>query len=160
MPTADRTTVRAAVDDLVSKLRVNLAANPPTPGKPIRGVAVGNVGSEEFARPYLGIYVVRSRAIAATSDDRMVEVILVARIVADATATDAHGVVLDQIGAIEDYLDSLRDLGVHVGAEGLDNRDWEFQYPKPTAGARVITAEAEQTLIVKVQRAFNRVAAA
>lgn len=160
MPTADRTTVRAAVDDLVSKLRVNLVANPTAGTKPFRSVVVGNVGQEEFARPYMGLYVVRSRPIAATSDDRVFEVTLVTRIVTDATASDAHGVVLDQIGAVEDYLDSLRDVGVRVGTEGLDNRDWEFQYPKTTSGARVITAEAEQTLMVKVQRGFNRVAAA
>jgi len=103
---------------------------------------------------------VRSRPVAVSNDDRVFEVTLMTRIVTDATALDAHGVVLDQIGAVEDYLDSLRDVGVRVGAEGLENRDWEFHYPKTTSGARVITAEAEQTLMVKVQRAFNRIAAA
>ena len=159
MPTADRTTLRAAIDDLVVKLRVNLVANPPTVTKPFRAVAVGNVGQEEFPRPYMGLYVIRSRPVEATSDDRVFEVTLMTRIVTDATSTDALGVALDQIGAVEDYLDGLRDVGIRIGAEGMESRDWEFQYPKATSGARVITAEAEQTLIVKVQRAFNRVAA-
>lgn len=159
MPTADRTTLRAAVDELVSKLRTNLVASPPTATKPLRGVAVGDVGAEEFARPYLGLYIVRARPVAAVSDDRVIEMTLMTRIVADVTGADAHGLLLDQIGALEDYMDSLRDTGVRVGAEGLDDRAWEFQYPKTSSGARLMTAEARQTLIVKVQRAFNRAAA-
>jgi len=158
MPTADRTTVRTAVDELVNKLRTNLAANPPTAAKPFRRVEVGDCGHEEYSRPFLCLHLLKSRPIGATSDDRLLELSLATKVVTD-VVTDSHGAVLDQIGAVEDYFDGLRDSGVIAGAEGLDDRAWEFEYPKGSSGARLVTAEATQTMVVKVQRTFNRVAA-
>lgn len=160
MPTPDRTTIRAAVDELVNKLRSNLTADPPTATRPFRSLVLGDVGHESAARPFLGLRLVQARTMGATGDDRIFEVSLVSMIVTDVTAGDPHGAMLDKIGAYEDYLDSLRDTGVIVGAEGLDEREWEFSFPKESAGPRVLMAEAEQSIVVKVQRQFNRVPAA
>ncbi len=160
MPTADRTTIRAAVDELVSKLRANLAANPPTASKPFRRVEVGEARLEEYTRPFLVLRVLRARPIAVTDDDRVFEVATELRIVTDVTASDPHAAVLDKIGAVEDYLDAIRDTGVIAGTEGLDDRAWAFTYPRQTSGSRTIAAEAQQTMIVKVQRTYNRVPAA
>jgi len=159
MPTADRTTIKAAVDELVNKLRVNLAANPPTAVKPFRRVEVGDTGVEEYARPFLTVQLIRTRPIGVTDDDRVFEISLALRLVTDVTAADPHGAILDKIGALEDYIDGIRDTGVIAGAEGLDDRAWTFTYPAQTSGARTAVAEAQQTFVVKVQRAFNRVSA-
>jgi len=160
MPTADRTTIRAAVDELVNKLRTNLAANPPTAAKPFRRVEVADAGTEEYARPFLTLQLLRVRPIGVTDDDRVFEISVALRLATDVTAADPHGAVLDKIGAVEDYLDGIRDTGVIAGAEGLDDRAWTFTYPPQTSGTRTAVAEAQQTFVVKVQRAFNRVPAA
>ncbi len=159
MPTADRTTIRAAVDELVNKLRSNLSANPPTVTKPFWKVAVGAGGVEEYPRPFLTVHMLRARVVGTSDDDKAFEVTVRMRMVTDVSASDPHGAVLDRIGAVEDYLDSIRDSGVISGAEGPDDRTWSFDYPRTTSGARTATAEAEQTFVVKVQRTYNRIPA-
>ena len=160
MPTADRTTIKAAIDELITKFRANLVADPPTAGKPFRRVAVGDTGTDTFARPFLSIAVSRTRSLGAVDDDRVIEVGTTLRIVTDVTAADAHGDALDQTGAVEDYLDAIADTGVLDGAEGPSDRVWSFDYPRSTTGARVVTASAALTLVVKVERSRNRVPAA
>ena len=162
MPTADRTTIKAAIDELVNKLRTNLAAIPPTATKPFRRVEVGDPGApgEEYPRPFLTVRLVRAKPIAVVNDDKVMEVTTALRMVSDVSASDPHGAMLDKIGALDDYLDSIRDSGVIDGAEGFDDRVWTFDYPKVTAGSRIAIAEATQSFVVKVQRTFNRVPAA
>ena len=157
MPTADRTTIKAAIDELVNKLRTNLAANPPTTAKPFRRVEVGDAGTEEYPRPFLTVHLVRARPIGVVDDDKAMEVTAALRMATDVSASDPHGAMLDKIGAVDDYLDAIRDSGVLAGAEGFDDRVWTFDYPRGTSGSRVATAEATQTFVVKVQRAYNRV---
>ena len=160
MPTADRTTIKAAIDELVNKLRTNLAANPPTVTKPFRRVEVGDAGTAEYPRPFLTVRLVRARPIGMVDDDKVLEIAAGLRMVTDVSASDPHGAILDKIGALDDYLDTLRDSGVIAGAEGFDDRTWTFDYPRTTSGSRVAAAEATQTFVVKVQRAYNRVPAA
>jgi len=160
MPTADRTTIKAAIDELVNKLRTNLAAIPPTATKPFVRVEVGDLGTEEYPRPFLTVHLARARPIGVVDDDKVMEISMARRIATDVSTSDPHGAILDKVGALDDYLDTLRDSGVIAGAEGFDDRVWTFDYPKGTAGSRVATAEATQTFVVKVQRTFNRVTAA
>jgi len=161
MPTADRTTIKAAIDELINKLRTNLAAIPPTATKPFRRVEVGDSGAagEEYPRPFLTVRLVRARPIGIVDDDKVMEVTTALRMVTDVSASDPHGAMLDKIGALDDYLDSIRDGGVIAGAEGFDDRVWTFDYPRATSGSRIAAAEATQTFVVKVQRTFNRVPA-
>ena len=77
-------------------------------------------------------------------------------VVTDVLGADPHGALLDTIAAVDDYLDSIIDAGVVEGAAGLDDRAWTLDYPKAGAGARVASAQATQTLVVKVQREQNR----
>lgn len=159
MPTADRTTIKAAVDALLSKLRTNLVASPPTATKPFRKIEVGEGGLGEHPRPYMMLTLSRVRPIGVMDNDRLFEVTVALRLVTDATAADPHGALLDKIGATEDYLDSIVDTGVLEGSEGYDDRVWTFEYPRTTAGARAAAASATQTFVVKVQRGQNRVPA-
>jgi hypothetical protein len=159
MPTAERTTIKAAIEELTDRLRDNLVADPPTADKPFRAVVVGAAGVGEFPRPFLSLQLSRSRAIGVADDDKVVEVAMTMRVVADISAADAHGGMLDKIGAVEDYFDSLIDTGVLEGAEGFDDREWTFDYPKTTAGARLMTASATQSFVVKVEREHNRIPA-
>ena len=154
--TPDRTTIKAAATTLVSLLTSNLVADPPTAAKPFRGVTVGAAGVEELARPFLSVLLTKARPAATTNDDKLMEVTLILRVVADATAADPHAAMLDAVGAVDDYFDSVRDVGLIDGAEGFDDRTWNFEYPKATSGARVVTAQATQTMVVKVERGFNR----
>jgi len=159
MPTADRTTIRAALEELATKLRTNLSADPPTAAKPFRRVAVGPGDPASHPRPFLAVRVVRTRLATTVNDDKAIEVTVALRVVTDVTTADPNGAVLDQAGAVEDYLDSIRETGILLGAEGFDDRAWSFETPKATSAARVVAAEATQTLIVKVQRTFNRATA-
>jgi hypothetical protein len=159
MPTTDRTTIKAAIDELVNKLRTNLASIPPTVTKPFRRVEVGDAGTQEYPRPFLTVRLVRTRPIGMVDDDKVMEVTTALRMVTDVSASDPHGAMLDKIGALDDYLDSIRNSGVIAGAEGFDDRVWTFDYPRATSGSRVASAEATQTFVVKVQRTFNRLPA-
>ncbi len=160
MPTPDRTTIRAAVDALVTQLRTHLVASPPTATKPFRRIEVGEGGVGEYPRPYVILALSRARPIGGMDNDKLFEVTMTLRLVTDATAADPHGALLDKIGAMEDYLDGIVDTGVLEGSEGYDDRVWTFEYPRTTSGARAASAEATQTFVVKVQRGQNRVPAA
>ena len=74
----------------------------------------------------------------------------------DVSSSDPHEDLLDKIGAVDDYLDSLIDTGVIEGAEGFDQRSWLFGYPRGSSGSRVATATATETFVVKVEREQNR----
>lgn len=156
MPTPDRTTLKAAIEELTDKLRTNLTADPPTVGKPFRRVAVHVGGVDEFPRPFLTLHVTRARPIAVVDNDKLWAATMSLRAVADVRASDLHAELLDPIAAIEDYLDSLIDIGVLEGAEGFDDRVWSYEYTKTTAGSRVAAATAVQTFVVKVEREQNR----
>lgn len=159
MPTTDRTTIRAAIDQLESSLRANVVANPPTAQKPFRQVLVGSIKEVESPRPFLVLQLTRIRPVATMDDDKLHEVTMAVHVVTDVSTTNPHDLVLDQIGAVEDYLDTLIDTGVLEGAEGFDDRTWTFEYPRTTSGARIASASATQSFLVKVQRQQNRVPA-
>lgn len=154
--TPDRTTIKAAIKELTTKLRTNLVADPPTATKPFRRVEVGSVGFQEYPRPFMALQLTHTEPVGATENDKLVAVSIVLRVVTDVASSDPHDAVLDKIGAIEDYLDSIVDTGVIEGAEGFDDREWSFEYPSTTAGARVASAKATQSLVVKVERGNNR----
>ncbi len=156
MPTSDRTTIKAAIEELATKLRTNLTADPPTAAKPFRRVEIAEAGVEEYPRPFLTLLLARTRPISVTDNDRLVEVSMTLRMVTDLSASDPHVAMLDTIGAVEDYFDGILDTGVIDGAEGFDDREWSFDYPRATAGARMASATATQAFIVKVQRGQNR----
>ncbi len=159
MPTPDRTTIKAAIQQFVTLLRTNLVAEPPTATRPFRRVEVGDSGSQEYPRPFLTIGLARTRPLATADGDKVIEVALELRLVTDVTTADPHDAVLDKIGAIDDYLDGLIPAGVIDGAEGFDDRVWAMEYPKATSGARVAAATGTQTFVVKVQRGYNRLPA-
>ncbi|MBI4719255.1 MAG: hypothetical protein HY763_15770 [Planctomycetes bacterium] len=159
MPTPDRTTVTAVLDELLTKLRANLVADPPTAARPFRRVTVGTMGVEEHPRPYLTLLLARTRPIGVTQGDKLLLAELTLRVVADAVGENAHASLLSHIGAIEDYLDGIVDVGILDGAAGGDDREWTFDYPRTSAGSRVAVASARQTLVVKVERERNRLPA-
>ena len=159
MPTSDRTTIKATVDEFVSKLRTNLVADPPTSAQPFRYAEVGATGVEEYARPFLSVLIVGARPIGVVNDDKVMEATTTIRVVVDVTQADPHDALLDAVGAVDDYLDGIIDTGVIEGAEGFDDRAWTFDYPKTSAGARVAVATAKHTFVVKVERQQNRVPA-
>lgn len=158
-PTPDRTTIKVVIEELTTRLRANLVADPPTATKPFRRVEVGGQGLEEYPRPFLTLQLARTRPIGVTQNDKVVEVAMTLWIVTDVLASDPHTAMLDEISAIDDYLDSVIDTGVIEGAEGFDDRVWTFEYPKSTAGARVATAKATQSFVVKIERGQNRIPA-
>ncbi len=160
MPTADRTTVKAAIDTFVSLLETNLVANPPTKTKPFRSIVVGDSGAEAFPRPFLAIQLSRARVIGAMDNDKLIEVNMTLRSYVDAIQADAHAAMLDAVGAVDDYLDSLIDTGILEGATGFDDRDWTFENAKTSSGSRVVSVTGKQTFVVTVQRLQNRVPAA
>ncbi len=157
--TPDRTTIKATIEELTAKLRTNLVADPPTASKPFRRVEVGEAGVEEYPRPFLTLTLTRVRPIGTTDNDKVTEVTVALRLVTDVSASDPHAEILDKVGAVDDYLDSIVDSGVIEGAEGFDDRVWKFDYPRATAGARVGCADAAQTFVVKVEREYNRIPA-
>jgi len=156
MPTPDRTTIRAVVDELRSRLETNLVADPPTPGKPFRMVTSGDSDTTAHSRPFLSIVPTRIKPVGVTSGDRLFEVSVTLQVVTDVTDRDPAAPLLNLIGAIEDYMDAIVDAGVVDGASGFDDREWTFDYPRGTAGARAATAEARQTFVARVERNFNR----
>lgn len=153
MPTADRTTLPATVSALITKLRDNLVADPPTAAKPFRRIEADG----EYARPFCTLTLAGFRPIGTVDNDKLFEASIVLRVVTDVVASDPLSAVLNKVTAIEDYLDGIIDTGVIEGAEGFDDRVWSFEYP--SAGARMAVATATQTFIVKVERGNNRVPA-
>ncbi len=156
MPTPDRTTLRAAVEALTGHLRTSLTAEPPTAARPLRLVVGGAAGVDEHPRPFLSLALTRVRPVTASDGDRLFAATMVFRLVTDVTTSDTLAALLDAPAAVEDAFDALVDDGLLEGAEGFDEREWSFEYPRATAGARVAVAIATQTFVVRVQRAFNR----
>lgn len=157
--TPDRTTIKAAIEALTTQLRSNLVAAPPTATQPLRHVEVGTGGVESYPRPFLTLALGGTKPVSVVDDDKIVLVTMTLNLVTDITASDPHGAILDKIGAVDDYFDSVRDTGVIEGAEGFDDRAWKIDYPPATAGARVGVASAKQTFVVKIERDQNRVPA-
>jgi hypothetical protein len=154
--TPDRTTIKEAINELVAKLRANLIADPPTATMPFRRVEVGPGGVGEYPRPFLALSLVQAQLVGVVDNDKLMEVSMTLRIVTDVSTSDPHAAILDKIGAVEDYFDGIADTGIIEGAEGFDDRQWKFEYPKVTAGSRVAAATAAQTFVVKVEREHNR----
>lgn len=154
--TPDRTTIKAAIEALTAQLRINLVAAPPTEAQPLRHVEVGAGGVETFPRPFLTLALAGTKPVGVVDNDKIVQVTMTLSLVTDITASDPHGAILDKIGAVDDYFDSVLDTGVIEGAEGFDDRAWKIDYPRTTAGARVGVASATQTFVVKVERDQNR----
>jgi hypothetical protein len=158
MPTLDRTTIKSAIDELVNKLR--RIWRPILRRRASRFARSSRHGrSRALSAAFLTVRAVRARAASVVDDDKVVEVTVELRIVADIVGVDPLTAVYDQMGAVEDYLDSIRDTGIIDGSAGFDERTWALETVKLTSGARVSTVTAQQTLIVKVQRGFNRAAA-
>jgi len=154
--TPDRTTIKATIQELASKLVDNLVADPPTASKPFRRIVEGPTESTGFPRPFMAVYIKHTKLLGTTQNDKVVEVQMGLRVVTDVTAADPHDALLDLVGAVDDYFDSIVDSGVIEGAEGFDRRTWSFDYPSSTAAARVASAEALQTFVTKVEREQNR----
>lgn len=157
--TPDRTTIRAAFEALTNQLRTNLVADPPTETKPFLSVQAGPTAPTAFTRPFLAAFLTRTRPIGATQGDKIVSVTTTLRIVADVLDDDPHTVLLDKIGAVDDFLDGVADTAIIEGTEGFDDRTWTFDFPSVTTGARMATASAEQSFVVKVERQQNRIPA-
>jgi hypothetical protein len=147
------------VNELLDRFRANLAADPPIPSKPFRRVVIGEPGIADYPRPFLAIELARARVIGACDGDKLLEIAASLRVITDILEADAHTALLDRVAAVDDYLDSLIDTGSIEGAEGFDDRVWTFDEPRAGGGARVATAAAAQTFVVKVARGQNRVPA-
>jgi len=158
--TADRTTIKATIDELLVELRANLVADPPTGAKPLRQIAIGDFAVSEFPRPFLALELTRARAVGTADGDKLMEISMNLQVVCDALAADSHGELLDRTSAVDDCFDNLLGSGLLEGADGLDDRAWSFAHPTTSSGARVATATATQTCIVRVERSQNRVPAA
>lgn len=156
----DHTTLRETIDELLMKLRAELVADPPTSAAPFRRIAVGETSVTEYPRPFLAVELVRARSIGTTDGDKLTEVTASLRIVTDVLAADAHGELLDRVAAVDDFFDGLLEEGLIDGASGFDDRVWTFAEPKLTAGARVATATATETFVVRVERGQNRLPSA
>ncbi len=157
--TPDRTTIKEAISALTTALQSNLVADPPTVLAPFRRIEVARAGLDEFPRPFLTLLLTRARLIGIVDNDKLVEVTMTMRLVTDVSASNPHEALLDKIGAVDDYFDSLIDSGIIEGAEGFDGRSWSFEYPRTTAGVRVASATATETFVVKIEREQNRVPA-
>ncbi len=155
MPTADRTTLRDVMTALVDRIQDDLASDPPTTAKPFRRVAAHAAGGSAYPRPFVAVYLLRARPVAATDDDRVFEVTIQLRIIADATGADAHGAILDLVAAVEDEFDALRDSGLIEGCDGFDVRAWEIKVGEPGAGARMVSADASMTCMMRAAREEN-----
>ena len=156
MPTPDRKTLRTVVDELKNKLETNLVADPPTADKPFRVVTSGQSIATAHPRPFMSVAPTLTKPVGVTSGDRLFAVSVTLQIVTDVTDSDPTAALLDLVGAVEDYMDGIVDAGVVDGASGFDDREWTFDYPRATSGARVATAEARQTFVARVERNFNR----
>ena len=120
---------------------------------------MASAGVEEYPRPFLTLLLTRIQPVGVTDNDKLLEVTMTLHVVTDVSASDPHDALLDKVGAVDDYLDSILDGGVIEGAEGFDDRTWTFDYPRATAGTRVASASAAQSFVVKVEREQNRVPA-
>jgi len=154
----DRTTIKAAVQELVSQLRDGLTASPPTAGKPFRAVRAGFDGPEAAARPFLAVRLSKATPSAALEGDKVFDCTAVLRLVTDIAAADAHDELLDKAAAVEDFFDGLlaAEASVVEGADGFDDRSWTYSYPSGTVGGGTAAAECTMTCRVRVERGANR----
>ena len=159
MPTPDWTTIKAALEELVTRLRTNLTSDPPTPTQPFRRVVLGACAPQDQPRPFLSLRPARARPGGVADNDKLLEIEVELGVVTDVVTSDPHGPLLDAAAAVDDYLDGVLDSGILEGAEGFDDREWTFDAPRQTAGARVASATAALSFVVKVQRSHNRAAA-
>ncbi|MFQ5489441.1 MAG: hypothetical protein ACE5GE_01860 [Phycisphaerae bacterium] len=160
MPTQDRTTIKTAMKSLMAGLRAGLVADPPTLAKPFRKIEEGEAGPNEYVRPFMTVRLTKTEPLNTTEGDKIVQATLAMRLVTDVVSDDPHDAILDAVGAVEDYFDNLQitEQAVVEGADGLDDRQWTLTYPVGSSGTRIAQAGCEQTFVVKVQRAQNRVA--
>lgn len=156
VPTADRKTLRDVMAALVDRIQDDLVSDPPTTAKPFRRVAPHAAGGSAYPRPFIAAYLLRARPVAATDDDRIFEATIQLRIIADAAGADAHGAILNLVESVEDEFDALRDGGVIEGCDGFDVRAWEIKVGEPGVGARMVSADAAMTCMVRVARGENR----
>lgn len=156
MPTPDRSTLHVVMDQVLSQLRSGLLANPPTAAQPFRRIEAGLIDAEVGPRPVMGVTLLRARPSGSLDNDKVWEATTQLVVVVDLAAADAHGLMLDVVAGVEDYLDALIDVGIVEGADGFDDRAWSFEYPATRAGARVGVAKATQTFVVRVERTHNR----
>jgi hypothetical protein len=144
---------------LMSALRTDLQADPPTAAKPFRRIEEGQGTSSEYVRPFMTVRLVETEAVSTTDGDKVLQAALVMRLVTDVVSDDPHDAILDAIGAVEDYFDSLfaSGSGIVDGADGFDDRSWTLTYPAGSTGVQTAEASCEQTFIVKIERGYNRV---
>ncbi len=154
--TPDRTTIKAAVDELTTRLRQSLVAAPPVGASPFRSVEVGPLGVESVVRPFMTIEPASIGPVSHIDQDKVMEVAVSLRAVVDVSSTDPHITVLDAIGAVDDFFDAAGGALVIEGAAGFEKRAWSIDYPRESAGSRVAVATAAMTFTVKVERSFNR----
>lgn len=159
MPTADRTTFGDAMEALLAALRSGLIASPPTVSKPFRAVIGGDARADSFARPHLAARPTSIRSVDVTDGDRIFEIETALTVTADASEDDGHVRIASLIGAIEDVLDAAIPAGIDEGTDVGDGRTWRIEPPREVAGVRMTSASATLTLVVRVERDQNRVAA-
>ena len=159
MATPDRTTVKAAVQALMSKLRSSLKAEPPTATRPFRRIEEGAAKFDEYVRPFMTVRIVEVEPVGTTEGDKTFRVDLEMRLATDVIGDDPHDAILDAVGAVEDFFDGLLvdEDEVIEGADGFDDRSWAFGYPSGSAGVQAAEARCRQSFIVKVEREYNRV---
>jgi hypothetical protein len=159
MATADRTTVKAAIQALMTKLRANLQADPPTASKPFRRIEEGEAAFGEYARPFMTVRIAQVEPVGTTEGDKALQVTLAMRLVTDVVSNDPHDAILDAVGAVEDYFDELfvDEQTIVEGADGFEERTWTFGYPTGAAGSQAAEASCRQSCTVKVEREYNRV---
>ena len=159
MATPDRTTVKATIQALTSALRSSLKADPPTSSRPFRRIEEGQAQFGEYVRPFMTVSLVETEPAGTTEGDRLVRVTLAMRLVTDVITDDPHDAILDAVGAIEDFFDDLLtdEDSIIEGAEGFDDRTWTFGYPSGSAGAQAAEASCKQSVVVKIERGYNRV---
>lgn len=158
MPTPDRTTLKSALQALLDDLRQGLQADPPTAAKPFRRIEAGDPKAQEYPRPFLALKLTQVQPVATTEGDRLFRANLAMRLVTDVLSAEPLTTLLDAIGAVEDYFDGLQadEHELSAGADGLDDRTWQVTYPAGTAASRLAEASCTQTLMVRVERGFNR----
>lgn len=158
MATSDRTTVKAALQALMSDLRSNLKADPPTSSRPFRRIEEGEADFGEYVRPFMTVSVLATEPAGTTEGDKVVRVSLGMRLVTDVVSDNPHDAILNAVGAVEDYFDDLLtdEDGIIEGAEGFDDRSWTLGYPPGSSGARAAEASCRQSFMVKVERGYNR----
>jgi len=157
VPTADRTTIKAAVQALVAALRSGLTADPPTAAKPLRRVEKGPAKFGEYVRPFMTVSLSQVEPLASTEGDKIWRVSLVLRMVTDVLSGDPHAALLGAVAAVEDFFDGLLtdEDEVIEGADGFDDRIWTLGYPSGSTGSAAAEASCKQSFVVKVGRGEN-----